>query len=149
MAKGYMQTVGKTTEWRTPMALFQKLNQEFHFTLDPASTAENALCEKYYTAQEDGLIQSWAGERVFCNPPYGKIAIANWVQKAYAESEKAEVIVMLIPSRTDSKWFHDYVLGKAEIRFIRGRLKFGGAEYNAPFANMLVIWRPKTAGYIV
>lgn len=129
-----------SVEWSTPQAIFDKLNDEFHFTLDAAATPENAKCERYYTKAEDGLKMPWGGV-VWCNPPYGR-EIGLWVKKAYESAhENGGVVVMLIPARTDTKWFHDYVLHRAEIRFIAGRLKFGGAKNSAPFPSMVVIFR--------
>ena len=130
----------KTDEWETPKDLYQTLDAEFRFSLDPCSTDINAKCENHYTAKDDGLTKNWEGQRVFYNPPYSKVK--QWVHKCYEEAKKpGTVVVALLPSRTDTKWFHDYVLDKAEIRFIRGRLKFSGAQYNAPFPSMIVIWR--------
>lgn len=131
----------KTDEWSTPQDFFNELNKEFNFTLDPCATPENAKCEKYYTKEDDGLKQDWSGETVFCNPPYGR-AIKDWVKKCYAESKKPNTtVVMLIPARTDTSYFHDYIYHKAkEIRFIRGRLKFGNAKNSAPFPSMVVIF---------
>ena len=131
----------KTDEWSTPQDFFDELNKEFDFTLDPCATPENAKCEKYYTKEDDGLKQDWSGETVFCNPPYGR-AIKNWVKKCYEESKKPNTtVVMLIPARTDTSYFHDYIYHKAkEIRFIRGRLKFGNAKNSAPFPSMVVIF---------
>ena len=92
-------------EWETPQWLFDELNEEFHFDLDPCSTHENAKCDLHYTKEEDGLIQDWTGRRVFCNPPYGH-EIGKWVKKAY---ESKCLTVMLIPARTDTRWFHQYI----------------------------------------
>jgi phage N-6-adenine-methyltransferase len=130
-----------TDQWETPQWLFDQLNQEFNFTLDPCATAENAKCAKYFTTKEDGLKQDWSGEIVFCNPPYGR-EISKWVRKAAEESKKHNTtVVMLIPARTDTSYFHDYIYGKAkEIRFIRGRLKFGNAKNSAPFPSMVVVF---------
>lgn len=142
----------KSDEWETPQDFFDELDKEFHFTLDPCSTHENTKCEKHYTREDNGLHQSWAGETVFMNPPYGR-EIAKWVKKAYYSSlEPNTTVVCLIPSRTDTKWFHDYCM-KGEIRFIRGRLKFqnrmlpswredGSHKISpAPFPSMVVIFR--------
>ena len=128
-----------TPEWATPQKFFNDLDAEFHFTLDPCSTHENAKCENHFTKDDDGLSQNWGGHRVFCNPPYGR-ELPKWVKKCYEESRHADV-VMLIPARTDTRWFHDYIYGKAEIRFIKGRLKFGNAKQSAPFPSMVVIYR--------
>jgi len=126
----------KTDEWETPQELFDELNEEFNFTLDPCATKENAKCDKFYTKKENGLIQDWSGERVFMNPPYGRV-IGKWVKKA--SESKAEIVVCLLPARTDTKWFHDYIYHKAEIRFLKGRIKFGGGKNSAPFPSMIVI----------
>lgn len=130
----------KTVEWETPQDIFDALNAEFHFTLDPCSTDENAKCAKHYTKEQDGLIQDWTGETVFCNPPYGR-EMPKWIQKCYKHSTGGGIAVMLIPARTDTKAFHEYIYGKAEIRFVRGRLKFGGSKHPAPFPSMVVVYR--------
>ncbi len=128
----------KTVEWHTPPEFFKNLDEEFKFNLDPSATIENTKCEKFFTKQDDGLKQSWEGYRVFCNPPYG-YGIGEWIKKMHEGG--AEICVGLLPARTDTRWFHDHVLGKSEIRFIKGRLKFSGHKWNAPFPNMVVIWR--------
>ena len=127
--------------WATPQDFFDKLNQEFDFNLDPCALPENAKCSKFFTPAENGLIQDWGGAKVFCNPPYGR-KIIDWVRKCYEESKKPDTtVVMLIPARTDTRYFHDYIYHKAkEIRFIRGRLKFGGSKNAAPFPSMVVIF---------
>lgn len=131
----------KETEWETPQDFFDALDAEFHFTLDSCASVTNHKCDKYFTKDENGLLQDWSGETVFCNPPYGK-DIRHWVEKCYLESVKNKItIVMLIPARTDTRWFHDFVYHKAEIRFVKGRLKFGGAKNSAPFPSMVVIYR--------
>ena len=130
----------KTDLWSTPNDFFDKLNDEFHFTLDPCSTHENAKCYKHFTEDENGLLQDWGNEVVFCNPPYGR-QIKDWVKKSYEESQKGNTtVVMLIPARTDTIYFHEYIYHKAEIRFIKGRLKFGNAKNSAPFPSMVVIF---------
>lgn len=122
-------------EWETPQDLFDALNASHGFTLDVCATAENAKCKKFFTEQENGLEQSWRGEVVWCNPPYSKIAA--WVAKAVAEKTK---VVMLIPARTDTKWFHDNIYNNdyARVQFLRGRLKFSGSKNSAPFPSMIV-----------
>lgn len=131
----------KTCEWATPKQFFEELNNEFGFTLEPCSTHENAKCEKHYTKLEDGLKQDWGGHTVFCNPPYGRKETGLWVKKCYEESKKPNTkVVMSIPSRTDTKWFHEYIYQKAEIRFIKGRLKFNDGKESAPFPSMVVIF---------
>jgi len=135
---GYMPKA-KTIEWETPQVLFDALNTLHHFDLDAAATAENAKCQSYFTVEENGLNQNWAGHCVFCNPPYGR-EIAKWVQKAYEESRKPGTkCVMLLPARTDTAWFHEYCK-KGRIEFIKGRLKYGGATTNAPFPSMIVVF---------
>ena len=135
-----------SSEWETPKDFFDKLNEEFHFTLDPCSTDENAKCEKHFTKEQDGLAQDWAGEIVFCNPPYGK-EMPKWIEKCYEHFKQGGTAVMLIPARTDTKAFHEYIYGKAEIRFIKGRLKFGSCVYNAPFPSMVVVFKGKELDY--
>lgn len=130
----------KSDEWETPQEVFNVLNDEFHFNLDPCATDENHKCDKYFTKEDDGLSKTWGGYRVWCNPPYSKIG--KWVEKAYKEGQKAgTVVVMLIPSRTDTKYFHDYIWHRSEIRFWRGRIRFGNSKQNAPFPSMVVIFR--------
>ena len=126
----------KTDLWSTPQEFYDKLNKEFHFTLDPCATKENHKCDKYYTKEEDGLLQDWDNETVFCNPPYGR-EIGKWIKKAHDSKTK---IVMLLPARTDTKWFHNYIYNKAEIRFLKGRLKFGDSKNSAPSPSMIVIF---------
>ena len=131
----------KTDHWATPQDFFDKLNDEFYFTLDPCATPDNAKCSKFFTKEMNGLTQNWGGNRVFCNPPYGK-EIGKWVKKAYEESKKSNTtVVMLIPARTDTAYFHDYIYHKAkEIRFVKGRLKFGQSKNAAPFPSMVVVF---------
>lgn len=126
-------------DWETPQKLFDELDAVHHFTLDPCATDENAKCARYYTVEDDGLSKSWEGETVFCNPPYGR-QVGLWVRKCAEESKHAKV-VMLIPARTDTSYFHDYIYGKARVVFLRGRLKFergGVALQSAPFPSMIV-----------
>jgi len=131
----------ETNIWSTPKDFFNKLNDEFHFTLDPCANKDNAKCNKYFTEEQNGLVQDWNGETVFCNPPYGK-QLYNWVKKCYDESRSRNTtVVMLIPVRTDTRYFHEFIYHKArDIRFIKGRLKFGGSKNSAPFPSMVVIF---------
>lgn len=129
----------KTDLWATPQDFFNELNKEFGFNLDPCANEQNAKCEKFFTEEQNGLIQDWDGARVFCNPPYGR-KIGDWVKKA-SETKGGGIVVMLLPSRTDTRWFHNYIYGKAEIRFLKGRLKFGGSENSAPFPSMVVVFK--------
>jgi len=140
-------------DWETPQKFFEELDKEFCFTLDPCCTHENAKCKKHYTKEDDGLSQSWGGETVFCNPPYSKKGRQDeWVRKCYEESLKPNtVVVALLPARTDTDRFHRYILGKAEIRFMKGRIVFEvngspaldtkGNPSNSPFPCMICIWR--------
>lgn len=134
----------KTEEWATPQAFFDKLNDEFSFTLDVCSTDENAKCKKHYTKSDDGLAQDWSGETVWCNPPYGR-EMPKWIKKCSEHPSCGNVAVMLIPARTDTKAFHEYIYHKSEIRFVKGRLKFGDGKNSAPFPSMVVIFKP---GYV-
>ena len=129
----------QTDLWETPQDLFDKVNAEFGFTLDVCALPENAKCEKFYSPAEDGLSQPWTGV-CWCNPPYGR-QIGKWVRKAFFSSVEGATVVMLLPARTDTKWFHDYILHRAEVRVLKGRLKFGGGINSAPFPSMLVIYR--------
>ena len=139
----YIDTA-KTVEWETPQWLFDQLNAEFGFTVDVCATPENAKCERYYTVHDDGLTQDWSNEIVYCNPPYGR-EMSKWIQKAHGEALKGSVVVMLIPARTDTKAFHEYIYKKMEIRFLKGRLKFGNAKNAAPFPSMIVLFSPTTS----
>lgn len=129
----------KSDMWETPQDFFDKLNEEFHFTVDVCAIPENAKCEKFFSPKNDGLKQEWEGV-CWCNPPYGR-KIGLWVEKAYVASTWGATVVMLLPARTDTKWFHEYIYNKAEIRFIKGRLKFGNSKTAAPFPSMVVIYR--------
>lgn len=167
-----------STEWGTPTEFFDKLNQEFRFTLDVCGTHENAKVKIFYDRIADGLKQPWDGA-CWMNPPYGEPeqpckpgckkkrcakrghidhyvpGIIDWVKKASEESAKGATVVSLLPSRTDTGWFHDYIWDQeqnmpregVELRLLKGRLKFEGAENSAPFPSMLVIYRPGVSGY--
>ncbi len=140
MNGGRLWASSKSNHWSTPRDLFYQLDSEFNFTLDPCASEINFKCKKYFTEKDDGLIQDWSDDRVFMNPPYGR-QIGNWVRKAYKESLRGALVVCLIPSRTDTSYWHDYIEKKAEVRFIRGRLKFGGGKGTAPFASAIVIFK--------
>ena len=127
--------------WATPPEFFEELNKEFDFDTDVCALPENTKCPHYYSPDDDGLRQNWTGS-CWCNPPYGR-QIGKWVEKAYMSSKLGATVVMLLPARTDTAWFHDYIYGKAEIRFVRGRLKFVGAKYKAPFPSMVAVFRGK------
>ena len=133
----------KSNEWTTPQYLFDELNDEFNFTLDPCATDENAKCSKYFTIEDDGLSKDWSNDVVFMNPPYGR-EIKKWIKKAYEESLNGATVVCLIPARTDTTYWHDFIFGKAnDIRFLRGRLKFGNSKNSAPFPSAIVIYECK------
>lgn len=129
----------QTSEWETPQDLFDRLNEVYNFELDVCATSQNAKCAKYFTKEIDGLKQEWKGI-CWMNPPYGR-EIGKWVKKAYESSIKGTTVVCLIPSRTDTKWWHDYVLPYGKIEFLRGRLKFGGCKNSAPFPSAIVVFK--------
>jgi phage N-6-adenine-methyltransferase len=129
-----------TDEWATPASFFNKCNEQYGpFDLDPCATDENHKCDNYYTRESNGLAHDWVG-RVWMNPPYGR-EIGEWMRKAWIESTRGALVVCLVPSRTDTAWWHDYA-AKGEVTFIRGRLKFGGHENPAPFPSALVVFKP-------
>lgn len=133
----------KRDDWGTPQKLFDELHEEFQFTVDAAANEHNHKLPRWWGPggeSPDALDMSWLGERVFCNPPYGRV-INHWVHKASMNAGICTA-VLLLPARTDTQWFHHYILAPdyARIRWIRGRLKFEGAEHPAPFPSMLVIW---------
>lgn len=130
----------KRDDWGTPDDLFFMLDKEYGFEIDVCANEENHKCDVFYTKEDDGLSKEWQGV-CWCNPPYGR-QISKWVKKAY-ESDSATV-VMLLPARTDTSWFHNYVLPYAEIKFIRGRIQFDGAKYNAPFPSMIAVFSEET-----
>lgn len=130
----------KTDLWATPQSFFDDLNKEFSFEVDVCATAENTKCDTYYTKEQDGLVMPWRGT-CWCNPPYGR-EIGKWVKKAHDSARGGATVVMLLPARTDTKWFHEYIYNKSEIRFIKGRLKFGDGLNSAPFPSMVVVFRP-------
>jgi len=129
------------TDRETPQDFFDKLDKEFKFNLDPCALSGNAKCKNYFTPQEDGLKQAWNKYgAVYMNPPYGR-EITAWIQKAHEEAQKGATVVALLPARTDTRWFHEYIYGKYEIRFLKGRLKFNGMKNSAPFPSMVVIFK--------
>jgi len=129
----------KTDLWSTPQDFFDKLDAEFHFNTDVCATADNAKCKDFYSPEDDGLSIAWHGA-CWMNPPYGR-AIYYWTEKAYDQSlDWGCTVVCLVPARTDTAWWHDFAM-KGEIRFIRGRLRFGGSKNSAPFPSAVVIFR--------
>ena len=139
--------MSKRSDWATPQDLFDKLNEEFNFDIDLCADATNAKCKRYYSIEDDALSKTWKG---YCwmNPPYGR-EISKWIQKAYHAAAKPTrsnplggdaTVVCLLPSRTDTKWWHDYVMKADTVRFIKGRLKFDGHKNSAPFPSAIVIF---------
>jgi phage N-6-adenine-methyltransferase len=143
----------KSNEWATPQDFYNKLNAEFGFTLDPCATPTTAKCSSYYTKDDDGLSKDWSGHTVFMNPPYGRKQ-KDWIEKAFQEGEKSgTTVVALVPARTDTKAWHNYCMKASEIRFVKGRLKFGqGASKtnSAPFPSAVIVFSgsppPKITG---
>jgi phage N-6-adenine-methyltransferase len=137
----------KSDEWGTPRDLYDELNRVFKFTLDPCSTAANAKCDNFYTLEEDGLSKDWGGNTVFVNPPYTRGAIGKWIKKAHDESKKPNTtVVCLIPSRTDTKYWHEYCMKASHVHFIKGRLKFEGVVDNsAPFPSAIIVFTNTTS----
>lgn len=129
-------------EWETPWDFFNRLNEEFHFDIDVCALPHNAKCPRYFTPEDDALKQEWRGT-CWMNPPYGIKVTGKWVKKAYEEAQKeGTTVVCLLPARTDTEWWHQYCM-KGEIRFVKGRLKFIGAEYGAPFPSVVVVFGEK------
>jgi phage N-6-adenine-methyltransferase len=133
-----------SSEWTTPQPLFDSLDHLFDFTLDVCATPENAKCERYFTAADDGLKQEWNGV-CWCNPPYGR-GLGKWVRKAFEASENGTTVVMLLPAFMSNAWWHDYVIPHGEIISIRGRLQYGGVSYPAPFSSVIVVFGRYTCG---
>ena len=138
MTKGLTSTGNIVAE--TPKYLFDRISSIFNFSLDACALPENAKCENYYTPKDDGLSKPWMGG-VWCNPPYGR-EISSWVKKAYEESQKKynNFVLMLLPARTDTKWWWDWVQGKATLFFIKKRVKFGDHNVGAPFPSVLALY---------
>lgn len=131
-------------DWTTPKALFDRLNAEFSFQTDLAASKENALCPKFFTAEDNGLKQVWSGS-CWLNPPYGDKTskMVDWIKKAYEDTQKdpSLTVVMLIPARTNTRWFHGYCMKAAEVRFILGRPKFGDAIHGLPQPLAFIVFK--------
>jgi len=128
-------------KWETPDHIFDKLNKEFHFTLDPCCEIHTAKCKKFYTIEDNGLNKNWQGEIVFCNPPYSSGNIDKWIKKCYEESLKPKTTVVALTAVSGSaKWWHSYVINRAEKRYIERRVKFIGARYTAPFSSVILVF---------
>lgn len=134
----------ETDVWYTPQDFFDELHAEYQFETDVCALPENAKCANFFTPEMDGLRQVWRGA-CWMNPPYGR-AIGKWMAKAYwSAMQHGATVVCLVPARTDTAWWHDYAM-QGEIRFIRGRLKFGGSKDNAPFPSAVVVFHPNKEG---
>jgi phage N-6-adenine-methyltransferase len=129
-----------TDLWATPQWLFDLLDAEFDFNIDVCALPENAKCRRFLSPQDDGLLRPWKGT-CWMNPPYGR-TVERWVQKAHQSALEGATVVCLLPARTDTHWWHRHVVHAAEVRFLRGRLRFGRAEHSAPFPSMIVVFRP-------
>ena len=131
----------ETDDWATPPDLFDQVDREFNFDLDVCASSSNAKCPEYFTREDDGLLQLWAPRRCWMNPPYGR-QIGRWLEKASDTAIGGGLVAALVPARTDTQWWHRWVMTSSEIRFVEGRIKFGGSKSAAPFPNALVIFRP-------
>jgi phage N-6-adenine-methyltransferase len=131
----------KTDQWSTPQEFFDKLDWRFGpFDLDPCANPHNTKCANFFTEAEDGLSKDWEGFTTFVNPPYGR-GIDKWIKKCFDESRKEGTrVVMLIPARTDTKYWHQYVMRADEVYFLKGRLKFGECDNSAPFPSAIVVF---------
>lgn len=127
-----------TDEWATPQSLFDELDKTFHFTVDVCASPENAKCSKYFTKETDGLKQDWGGGVIWCNPPYGR-EIGKWVERC---ANHLGLAVMLVPARTDTRWWHDYIYENpcASVHFVKGRIRFGDGKSPAPFPSAIVVF---------
>ena len=140
-ARLHVHYSSRKQDWETPQHFFEQLDREFRFDIDVCATRNNAKLTNFFSAEDDALQQTWRGT-AWMNPPYGRV-IAKWVQKAFEESRHGATVVCLLPARTDTRWWHDYVMKASEIRFIKGRLKFGDAKNSAPFPSAIVVFRPE------
>ena len=149
MNKTTQQTLfsSKSSDWATPQHFFDRLSTEFGpFTLDPCSNESNYKVSNHFTEKDDGLSKDWGGHTVFMNPPYGR-AIKHWIKKAYDEGQKPNTtVVALIPARTDTRYWHDYVMKASAIYLVKGRLKFGNGGGSAPFPSAVIIFKKHEDG---
>jgi len=138
----------KSSEWGTPQDFFDFLDKEFHFTLDPCADERNAKCQKYYSQEQDGLKQNWSSEVVFVNPPYARGITEKWVRKAYEESLKGAIVVMLLSVGTGRSYWHEIIFPyAAQFRWVRGFLKFQGAPSTAPFGSVILVFDKDPSKY--
>jgi phage N-6-adenine-methyltransferase len=132
-------------DWETPPDLFKRYDDKYRFTLDVCATPENAKCREFISPEVNGLLWDWTEYRCWMNPPYGR-EIGQWVRKAYIESTKGAFVVALLPARTDTAWWHNWVIGPnpqhpyAQVEYLRGRIKFVGAKSTAPFPNAIAVY---------
>jgi len=141
--------LSRSQEWATPWNLFRVLDRTLGpYTLDPCATAENAKCRLFYTEKENGLMQDWSREKVFMNPPYGR-EIGHWIGKAFTESQRGAVVSCLVPARTDTSWWHKYIMKAERVILLRGRVRFISPEGNsspAPFPSAVAHFVPGFTG---
>lgn len=142
-AADFVQRTASRPDWATPQPLFDSYNAAYHFTLDAAASANNAKCPAFFTVEDDALSQDWGSHRVWLNPPYGR-EIGAWMKKAYESALHGALVVCLVPARTDTAWWHEYAV-RGDVTFLRGRVRFVGAPFNAPFPSALVVFRPNAA----
>lgn len=134
---------GARSDWATPDSVFLPLNEEFRFTLDAAASPDNAKCARFFTTEDDGLVQPWTGEVVWCNPPYGRDRLAKWVERGRrAAAHEGAIVVMLVPAYTATVWWHVHT-PHAEVRLLRGKIRFVGAKQRAMFASAVLVFRPR------
>jgi phage N-6-adenine-methyltransferase len=143
-ASRHPELSAESIEYETPLEFFDVLNRRFGFTLDVCSTAANAKCRRFFTVRENGLAQTWAPAVCWMNPPYGDDELMRWMAKAHGEALAGATVVCLVPARTHTQWFHT-LCSKAEVRFLRGRLRYVGTAGEAPFAQLVIIFRPGLA----
>jgi len=139
-------TSRKSDEWQTPPDVFRPLDAEFGFTLDVAASDTNAMCDRFFTIADNGLAQSWGSQVCWLNPPYSEVG--KWIERAHEASRKGATVVCLVPSRTDTKWWHSHAIHADEIRWIKGRVKFRRADRTAggaPFPSCVLVFRPVAA----
>jgi len=132
----------KDNTWETPQEFFNEVDKEFGFTLDVCATDDTAKCKDYYTPKDSAFNYEWEGV-CWMNPPYGR-GIGSWIQKAHESAQNGATVIALLPARTDTKWFHNYIYNMYEVRYIKGRLKFGGHTNSAPFPSMLVVFKKES-----
>ncbi len=138
----------KHDDWGTPQVLFDRLHEIYDFQLDAAASPRNAKCPRFFTTKDDALTKSWLEyQRIWLNPPYGR-NIGDWMKKAFEESRRGALVVCLVHARTDTRWWHNWVESKAQVTFLKGRLKFTRGEnseiaQSAPFPSVLVVYDPR------